>query len=192
MERSELIAIIKKASKESVLIIVDEAYFYFYHESVIKEIKNYKNLIVLRTFSKLFGLAAARLGYAAACPEIIENLNRVKPPYDVNGLAVLLAEKVLDNPSIIKNLVEAANEGRNYLTQKLSKENIEYKEGCTNFILIKCNNKVNGIIRALADKKILVSGGFKQNFLKEYIRVTIGSKAVMKQFWESFINILSL
>ena len=102
---------------------------------------------------------------------------------------MLLAEKVLDNPSIIKSLVEAANEGRNYLTQKLSKENIEYKEGCTNFILIKCNNKVDGIIRALADKKILVSGGFKQDFLKDYIRVTIGNKMIMEQFWDSFIKI---
>lgn len=191
LERSELIAIIKRAANKRILIIVDEAYFYFYAESVIEKVKDFENLVVTRSFSKLFGLATARLGYAAACPTIIENLSKVRSTYDVNGLAVLFAEKILDNPEIIQNLIESANEGKKYLTQKLSEEGIEYKESCANFVLIKCYGRANEIITRLAEKNILVSGGFKLNFLKDYIRVTIGSKAVMKQFWESFINIWS-
>lgn len=188
-DQNELNTIITKTSKEGVLTIVDEAYFYFYPESVIKEVTNYKNLIVLRTFSKLFGLAAVRLGYAAACPEIIEHLRKVKSMYDVNGLAVLFAEKILDNPDIIQDLIEFANEGKKYLSQKLRDYGIEYKEGWANFVLIKCGHRVDEIVRKLAEKNILVSGGFKQNFLKDYIRVTIGNKMIMEQFWDSFIKI---
>ena len=189
LERSELIAIIKRAANKSILIIVDEAYFYFYTESVIEEVKNFENLIVVRTFSKLFGLAAARLGYAVACPTIIENLSKVKSTYDVNGLAILFAEKILDNPDIIQNLIESANGGKKYLIQKLSEEGIEYKEGCANFVLIKCYDRANEITSRLAEKNILVRGAFKQNFLKDYIRVTIGNKMIMEQFWDSFIKI---
>lgn len=189
VEAGALLSIIKKAADNDVLIVVDEAYFYFYPETMIGQVKKYENLIVLRTFSKLCGMAALRLGYAVACPEIIENIIRVSPTYDVNGLAVLFAETILDNPDIIQNLVKLTNEGKRYLTQKLTEEGIEYKAGCANFILIKCCARVDEITGRLAEKNILVAGGFKQNFLKDYIRVTIGNRAVMEQFWKSFIDI---
>ena len=189
LERSELIAIIKKAADEEVLAIIDEAYFYFYPESMINEVRKYRNLIVLRTFSKLCSMAAARLGYAVACPEIIKDLRKVKPTYDVNALAVLFAERILDEPGIIQELVKHSNEGKKYLTQKLAEEGIEYKEGCANFVLIKCCGRLNEIVRRLAEKKVLVSGRFKQNFLKDYIRVSIGNRMIMERFWKSFINI---
>ena len=189
VEPANLTSIIKKASDNNVLMIVDEAYFYFYPHSIINKIKGCENLIVLRTFSKLCGIAAARLGYVAACPKIIEDLRKVKPTYDVNSLAVLFAEKILDEPDVIQNLVRFTNEGKRYLTQKLSEKDIEYREGKANFILINSPNKVDKIVKKLAEKNILVKGGFKQDCLKDYIRVTVGNKIAMRQFWETFINI---
>ena len=137
VEQDELIAVIEKAADSNVLIIIDEAYFYFYPKSVMKKVKIYENLIVLRTFSKLCGMASLRLGYAAACPEIIENLTKVKPTYDVNGLAVLLADRMLGNPRIIKNLMQETADGKKYLANKLSEKGISHREGCSNFILVK-------------------------------------------------------
>lgn len=189
VEKDTLIRIIERAAKNNVLIIVDEAYFYFYPESVIGEVKHYKNLIVLRTFSKLCGMASLRLGYAASSPEIIEDLIKVRPTYDVNGLATLLAKELLDKPDIIQSLIKSTNEGKQYLAKKLSEEAIEYKEGYANFVLIKCDGRADKIMARLAKKKILVGGRFKQNFLKDYIRVTVGNKIFMEQFWKNFIDV---
>ncbi len=189
LRQQELIRIIKKAVDKDVLIVVDEAYFYFYPESIIAEVKNYKNLIVLRTFSKLCSMAAVRLGYAAACPEIIKNLRKVKPSYDVNGLAVLFAQRLLSKPDIIQSLIQSVSEGKKYLTQKLTEEAIEYKDGCANFVLIKCKDRIKEIENSLADKRILVHPGFTQDFLKDYLRVSVGNRTVMERFWVSFIKI---
>lgn len=190
ISRKDLIKIIEKCASVNALIIVDEAYFYFYQSSVIDLVKKYKNLIVLRTFSKLCGMAAARVGYVAASPEIVDNLQKVKPTYDVNGLAAFLAEELLDRPGLIKGLIRSAGRGREYLLGKLNKDGIEHKAGCANFILIKCDGRVAEIMKRLADEKhILVGGGFKNKFLKDCIRVTIGSIDIMKIFWNGFNNI---
>jgi len=189
LDHKTLMAIVKKAFENNILIIVDEAYFYFYPQTVIKEINKFENLIVLRTFSKLCGMAALRLGYSASCPSIADNLKKVKPTYDVNRVAVLFGEKLLGSPEIIENLIRAANEGKKYLTGQLSKNNIEYKSGQANFVLIKCGQKVKPVIDSLKEKKILVSGGFKEPFLRNYIRVTTGNKNVMEIFWKAFCNI---
>lgn len=189
IEQDELIGIIEKAADNDVIVLVDEAYFYYCPLTVIEEINNFDNLIVLRTFSKLCGMAAARLGYAAACPMLIEGLGKVKHPYDVNGLAVLLAERLIDRPDIIRNLINSFSEGKRYLTKKLEEEDIEYTGGHANFILIKCKGRVNEIIERLFKENILIKGNFKQSFLKDYIRVTVGKKIYMENFWEVFIKI---
>jgi histidinol-phosphate aminotransferase len=189
LTRDEIINITELAAKKDVLIIIDEAYFYFYPRSIIDKIKTYNNLIVLRTFSKLCGMAGLRLGYAAACPEIIRDLRKVKPTFDVNSIAVLFAEELFDNPAVIKTMIEDFNTGRNYLVAKLRREGIDYRMGHANFLLISCGERVDEVIEKMQRKNILVSGGFKQEFLKEYIRVTVGNKAVMEIFWNNFIKI---
>jgi len=189
LSRDDIIKVIKKASQSDTLVIVDEAYFYYCQETVIDLVGNYNNLVVLRTFSKLCGIAAARLGYAAACSEIIDNLRRVKPTYDVNGLAVLFAEKLLDRPELMQDLMRAVNNGKEFLSAKLSSEDIEHHIGHANFVLIKCADRAAEVTKRLEDKNILVSSGFRQEFLKDYIRITIGSREKMEQFWREFIRI---
>jgi len=186
---SVLSAILKRAAANDVLLVVDEAYFYFYPFSVIEQVKKYKNLIVLRTFSKLCGMASLRLGYAASCAQVIEALRKVRPTYDANGLAVHLAEELLDNSGIIQKMVKSANAGKKYLARRLSGAGIEHIEGRANFILIKCRGEAERTVRQLKKKNILVAGGFKPDFLKDYIRVSVGDKVVMKQFCDIFFDI---
>jgi histidinol-phosphate aminotransferase len=189
LTKGELIEIIKKAASNDVLVIVDEAYFHYYPETMIPYIKSYNNLAVLRTFSKLCGIAAARLGYVAASPYIIEGIKKVRPTFDVNAIAVLFAEKVLDSPQIIQDLIKDASEGKKYLVEKLREKNIVCKEGHANFVLVKCNGRVNEVMAGLKEKGILVGGEFKQEYLNDYIRVTIARKDYMDKFWEAFAAI---
>lgn len=189
---AELMPILHIASEHNVLLIIDEAYFYFHPETVIEAVKNYNNLIVLRTFSKLCGLAATRVGYAAACPEIIGHLKKVRPTFDINNLAVLFAERILDRKEIIGELIDITAQGKEFLVKRMQEMGIEYVNGRGNFILINCHDRANEIMKKLNERMILVGGGFKQSFLQNYIRVTIGDKASMDKFWEAFINIWRL
>jgi histidinol-phosphate aminotransferase len=189
LSASRIIEMVRHAAGHKILLLVDEAYFYYYPETVIHAVKEFENLIVLRTFSKLCGMAALRLGYAAACPAVIENLRKVRPTFDINGLAVLFGTKLLEEPDIIQGLIQAAREGKDFLMQKLSEAGIPYVAGDANFVLIGCLDRVNDIVSGLAAAKILVSGGFRHDFLKDYVRVTVGSKEVMEQFWSVFIDI---
>jgi len=182
--------IIQKAYEENVLLIIDEAYFYFYDYTAIDKIKWFDNLIVLRTFSKLCGLAALRLGYIAADSTIITNVNRVKPTFDVNGIAVFVATKLLENKNIIKKQIDALQEGKNYIIDRLTESGIDFRSGNANFVLINCKGQIDNIIQSLEKQKILVSGKFKQSFLKDYIRVTIAGKKKMEYFWNVFEVIL--
>jgi histidinol-phosphate aminotransferase len=191
LEISEIVSIVKQAAKHNILILIDEAYFYFYPQTAIKYVNTFKNLIVLRTFSKLLGMASVRLGYAAAHPRIIENLIKVKPTFDVNGVAVLFGEAILDHPGIIAKLIKSAEEGRSFLINKLKNWKITFINGKANFILIKTGKKTNKTISMLAHNKILVGGDFEQPFLKDYIRVTIGAKPQMEKFWKVFIKCLN-
>ncbi len=177
---SRIIEMIRHAARHKILLLVDEAYFYYYPETVIQAVKEFENLIVLRTFSKLCGMAALRLGYAAACPAVIENLRKVRPTFDINGLAVLFGAKLLEEPALIQGLIQAAREGKDFLMQKLSEAGIPYVAGEANFVLINCGGRVDEIVNDLAEAKILVSGGFKHDFLKDYVRVTVGRKEVME------------
>ena len=187
--RDGVLALLEKARRHRVLLLVDEAYFYFCPTTVIDQIKRFDNLIVLRTFSKLCGLAAARIGYAAACPEIIQALRKVKPSYDVNGLAVRLAKRVIERPSVIKKLIEDASKGKMYLVNALNKEGIHCIDGHANFLLISCNGREALMRKRLKQKKVLVGGGFQQHYLQDYIRVTVGDMATMKRFFRIFSKI---
>lgn len=185
----QLLALIREAGQNDVLMVVDEAYFYFYPETVIGEIARYDNLVVLRTFSKLCGMAAARLGYAAASPAIIDNLRKVRPTYDVNGLAVALADKLMDDPEVMKNLIKSAAAGKDFLVGKLREAGIKHWPGEANFVLIKGEGRAPELTGKLRDEKILVGSGFQNPCLQDYLRVTVGHQDAMAIFWEKFIRL---
>lgn len=185
----QLLKIIRKARRANILLIVDEAYHYFYPETIMQAIKSYDNLVVLRTFSKLCAMASLRLGYAAASPDIIKNLKKVQPTFDVNGLAVLLAEKLLAHPQVMSRAIASVVRGKEYLVKKLSAAGVDHKEGKANFILIKCAGRVDQVVRGLEADGILVHGGFRQRCLKDYIRVTLADPDTMAYFWKRFAKI---
>jgi len=190
LEPRDLETIITHCEQAGVLLVVDEAYYYYYPETVIRHVRTCRNLIVLRTFSKLCGLAGVRIGYLAACPDIVTDIYRVKPSFDVNCLAVLLARQVLDHPDIITREIAKIEGGKTYLLRRLKQNGVEFQTGKANFILIKCPGNKQMVIDRLHQKQILVSGTFQHPFLKDYIRITVGGKQSMKRFCDVFLNIL--
>lgn len=140
-------------------------------------------------YSKFCGLAVGRFGYAVAPPAIIDNLRKVRSTYDVNGIAVALATKLLDNPGLIQNLIQGTAAGKDFLVRQLAEAGIEHQAGQANFVLIKCDGRAPELAQNLEREKILMGFGFQNIHMQGYLRITVGSRKIMAQFWRKFIQI---
>lgn len=168
--------IIKVLKNTNSLVVVDEAYYEFCGQTMIDKVNEYKNLIVLRTLSKAFGLAGIRVGYGAANKEIIDILNKVKPPYNLNKLSQLVGTIALDNKDIFSKCIEKIIRERKRLVNELSSMvYIEVIPSYGNFILIR-SDKYSEILKGLENKGIGVKGYGEVGILKNCIRISIGTK----------------
>jgi histidinol-phosphate aminotransferase len=183
----EVSRVIEKANQVGAVVIFDEAYHYFYKSTFLDLIHKYDNVLIFRTFSKLFSLAACRLGMVISNPAIIEYLRKARPSFEVNALALKFGEKILDHPDIFDELLETATEGRKYLLHALEQNHYEYYPQSGNFIFIKPHIDAKLLESRLKEKKILVKT-YGNDLLKDYIRINTGSPKVMEQFMEALLE----
>ena len=170
----------------NVLVVLDEAYYEFarvkkdYPDSS-KLLKEFKNLIVTRTFSKAYGLAGLRVGYAVTTPDIARTLEKVREPFNVNSLAQAAALAALDDKKFLKRSVRVVNEGREYLTETLEGLGFKTVDTVTNFILFDLKREAAPIYEKLLRAGVIVRpmGGWG---LSTFLRVTIGKKADNHRF----------
>ena len=180
--------IVKKAAEVGALVIVDEAYHYFYEKTFLNLIKKYDNVAILRTFSKLFSIAACRLGVITASEEIIHYAKNAKLTFDANAIALLFAERLLDHPEIEKILIETEKAGREFILKTLRDKGYECRDCRGNFILVKPNMEAHALAERLErDHKVLVKT-FGNDLLKEYLRISTGSKQSMEKFLQVFFK----
>ena len=171
IKRADIIKIIEGCK---CIVVIDEAYFEFYGESVVDKIDSYDNLIVLRTCSKI-GLAAIRLGFIITNKVLMSELKKVKPPYNVNSITQSITCVILKKPEIIYNNVENILAQRAYLWEKLSNINgIKLYKAKANFILIEIPNALE--IKALLLKQSINVRSFTSGKLVNCLRITIGSR----------------
>jgi len=184
--------ILSVAHKRNVLVVIDEAYHLFTDVSIIDYIKMYNNLIVARTFSKAFGLAGLRIGYAVASSKIIQDLMLLRPVTDANSLAINFANYLLDNINVVLDKINDFNKGRDYLFEELNKNNVKCYKSHANFLLIPCLNEenANNLILLAKNKKYLLKGPFKEEPINNYIRITTGPLYLMRAFWEECGDII--
>jgi len=169
---------------EHVLLVMDEAYDTFVDvddfPSTMNYIKN-KNLLVLKTFSKAYGLAGLRIGYAVARPEFISYMERVRQPFNVNFLAQVAAAACLDDKKFIRRTRRIVLEGKSYLYDNLTKLGIPYVPSVANFILIDVGRDCVEVFNQMLKYGVIVRD-MKQYGLKNFIRVTIGTKKENERF----------
>jgi histidinol-phosphate aminotransferase len=159
-------------------VIVDEAYIDFASsESLLKELDQYPNLIVLQTFSKAWGCAAIRLGMAFASPEIIAVFNKIKYPYNVNRLTQEEAIKLLQHPETVKEWVNTLLEERARVMEAFVKLPccIRVFPTDANFFLAKVYEATQ-IYDYLVSEGIIVRNRTNVMLCKDCLRITIGTK----------------
>lgn len=168
------------------IVVVDEAYMEFASNSMIEEISQYKNLVVLRTLSKAFGLAAIRLGYMIACEDIINVIKKVKSPYNLSTISQYIGIEALKNKDKILKYVEEVKIERDYLYGELLELPLKVYKSDANFIFFKSN--VDGLDKILEKEGILIRS-FSED-LEGFYRVTVGNRWENEEFLKYLKEIL--
>jgi histidinol-phosphate aminotransferase len=175
------------------MILVDEAYFHFAdspeYESVIPLVKEHPNLIVSRTFSKIYGMAGLRCGYCVAQKETVERMRRNQMWDSVNCMALAAATASLDDPDHVPNGQRLNKEAKQFTRSELEKMGYKSIPSQANFIMFDCKRPVVPIIKAMKERNVHVGRLFPA--LPNHMRLTIGKKSEMETFLVTFREVVA-
>jgi histidinol-phosphate aminotransferase len=190
--KDELRDFITKTPRET-MVLVDEAYFHFAdspdYESVIPLMKEHPNLIVSRTFSKIYGMAGLRCGYCVAQKQTIERMRHQQMWDSVNCMALAAATASLDDPDHVPNGQRLNKEAKQFTTSELEKMGYRSIPSQANFIMFDCKTPVVPIIKAMKDHNVHVGRLFPA--LPNHMRLTIGKKSEMETFLMAFREVVA-
>ncbi len=178
---------------KSTLVFFDEAYFEYVqakdYPDTLSLMKKYPNVMTTRTFSKMYALAGLRIGYGVARREIIDILNRLREPFNVNSMAQAAAVAVLGDEAYYRHIAQEVNEQRQYLYRSFESMGIAREESFTNFILVHVGGDSSRVAASLLKKGVIIRDMAAWG-LKGYIRVSIGSASENKRFIKTLGEIL--
>lgn len=185
----ELQQIIARAKEVGAIVIVDEAYHYFYDKTFLPYALQEENVIILRTFSKLMSLAACRLGVIISNPQLIHYVKNLRVTFEANSVALLFAERLLDHPEIVEELIRTEREGRTYALETLRSKGYRCKDCTGNFIFVEPKHDPEEVARRLKEEKKVLVHTFGNPLLKNKLRISTGSRKAMEAFLEAFLEV---
>ena len=173
-------------------VVIDEAYFDFSRKTYLIELKKFPNMIILRTLSKI-GFAGLRVGVLAASPMVIDELNKIRLPYNINTLSQAAAVAALKHKDIIKRQISLLISERENLYNVLSQmKGIMAYPSETNFILFRTSTDATRIYTKLKQAGILIKNLNRPGPLKNCLRVTVGKPEENSEFIAELSNILKV
>jgi len=181
IKKKEMLKIISAAKKKSSLVFIDETFIELVpesNESLIKYIKNYENLFILRSLTKSFGLAGIRIGYGVSNSQIIDPLQKIKIPWNVSYMAQRAASAAICYHPFLEKTCKLIKKEKDFISSNLAKsKKFTCCDSSTNFILVKTKIKSRLLQKKLQRKKILIRDcstfrGLNQN----YIRIAVKTR----------------
>ena len=178
-----------------IIIVIDEAYIEYAcergHKSAINLVNKFKNIIVTRSFSKIYALAGTRIGYGIANKDLISKLNNKRQPFNVNMVAQAMARASLKDPKFLKRSLITYNSSRLYLYKQFDKLSLKYIDSYANFITIYFGKNVKRVFNELLKNGIILRP--LENYgLQNYLRMTIGNIRECRKFVKILKNILGV
>lgn len=167
-----------KEIPEDILVVFDEAYSEYVSEKDFPRLVpliDKKNIAILRTFSKVYGLAGLRIGVMVARSDFVQCAERVRQPFNVNSLAQAAALAALDDEAFVKKTRGLIEREKKFLYDAFSKLGIGFTESATNFIFVRMNADMQKIFQALLKKGVIIRE-MGQYHLNNYARITIGTR----------------
>ena len=176
-----------------VILVLDEAYGEYVTDESFPHSLEYLDqggrIFILRTFSKIYGLAGLRIGYGIAQSQLINCLNKIKGPFNTNALAQTAALAALEDKDHLRKSLENNTEGLTYLYGELSKMSIEYLPTHANFFLVKIGENASDIYEALLKEGIIVRA-MTEYGLPHYVRVSVGLPSENERFIKAFKKVI--
>jgi len=173
VSRESILKVLDRAP--NAIVLVDEAYYHFYGQTVLDLIDKIPNLVVTRTFSKAYGLAGLRLGMLAAHESQMQWMRRIISPYSVNGLALACLSPALEDEPYLKWYVEEALEGRKQFAAALERLGVSYWPSDANFILVNIGAKHKEFAAAMRRSSVLVRDRSNDPGCDGCVRITMGT-----------------
>jgi histidinol-phosphate aminotransferase len=177
---------------EQAIVVMDEAYYEYVDDPDYPQTWEYvregRNVVILRTFSKIYALAALRVGYGLGRPEIIHALHQVREPFNVNSLAQAAAVASLQDPEQVRRSWTSNRENRDYLYAEFRRLGLPYVETQANFVLVDVKQPCKPVYEALMRRGVIVRtlGG-----LPTHLRVTIGRRSDNERFLHELEAVLA-
>lgn len=174
-----------------VVVVFDEAYFEFWNDApdTIKYIKEGRNVVILRTFSKAYGLAGLRIGYGLAAPGIAAILQKARQPFNVNALAQTAAVAALSDTEHVQKTIAMNDAGLKFYTDAFDARDLEYVPSVANFILVKVGDG-DAVFQAMLEKGVIIRAmrGYK---LPQWIRISVGTQTENERCIEVLDEVLN-
>lgn len=176
-----------------VIVVLDEAYYEYVQDHEYSHSLDYvrqrKQVIVLRTFSKIYGLAGLRVGYGIAHPDFITCLNKVRSPFNTTSVAQAAALAALDDNEHVRRSIDSNKQGYEYLTGELNRLGVRFVPSVTNFILVDIHRDCQEIYQKLLERGVIVRP-LKSNGFATALRVTIGTEQENVKFMSALKEVL--
>jgi histidinol-phosphate aminotransferase len=165
----------------NVVVVFDEAYYEYLDDppDTLRFVREGRNVAVLRTFSKIQGLANLRVGYGIARPELIQVLHKTRQPFNVSGLAQAAALAALHDEEHVRKTKRVTDEGREYFQNEFAAMGLRFVPSAGNFVLVNVGDGTR-VFRELLERRIIVRG-LKGYNLAEWIRISIGTMEQNRQ-----------
>lgn len=191
LPEAALRSIVEACHRHDVLCVIDEAYYPFHPVTAVGFVRDFDNLVVTRSFSKVGGLAGLRLGFMVAQPAILAEVERVRGAHEVNAAAIRIACVVLDHPEIGEAYVRDVEQGRAVLREAAARLGFGSPDTPANFQLLELPAPLDSsaVVNALRGCGFLVKGGFAHPSVDRCIRVTLAGPDVMRAFVEALAHV---
>ena len=188
-ESRDLLRLVESAPNAAVLI--DEAYFEFYGQSVLAGVSKYDNLFIARTFSKAYGLAGLRVGVLIGRANQMEMVRRVSSPYNVNAAALAALPVALSDQAYVADYLRQVIEGRLRVQQFFGENGLHHWPSHANFVLARIGPKYREFIQALQQRGILVRDRDSDPGCAGCVRITIGTREHTDQLLAAMTSVIS-
>jgi histidinol-phosphate aminotransferase len=184
-----------KKIPDDIVVVLDEAYIEFASEKAVARglelLDEHSLLVVLRTFSKLYGLAGLRIGYGFASARVIDYMNRVRQPFNANALAQAAATAALDDFAFVNRTQKVVREGLEYLYQSIEDMGLDYIRTQTNFFLIRVPMGGERVYELMLKEGVIVRSMASYD-LPDYIRINAGLPEENERFVKALKKVLGL
>jgi histidinol-phosphate aminotransferase len=176
------------------VVVLDEAYFEFVDEkdypNGLSLLAQFSNVVVTRTFSKVYGLAGLRVGYGVSHPDIADVMNRVRPPFNVNSLALAAAEVALDDHDYVVKSRTVNQQGLQQLMAGFNALKLNYIESVGNFICVEAGNRAPAVYQSLLKQGVIVRPVANYE-MPNYLRVSVGTSQENDIFLNALKNAMT-